>query len=238
MPTKRYVVTLTSDERDQLDTLTRAGRRSARTIARARILLLTDQGDGGLGWEDRRVAEALGCGHRTVERIRERFVILHLPRRPFGRSRRLCYGVFLFATLIATACSGGNRLEQLVLRETDNVRRRIGPSQTRSGRVLLEVIALSYNQEDTGLRQKTEVRGPSSPHQRSANERKRGTRINISCVRSRQGRDKSLDRHPRVATVRRRRCLRVATNLGLPDVQATASIAECLPVEECLPRNG
>jgi hypothetical protein len=70
VPNKRYVVTLTPDERDQLDALTRAGKRSARTIARARVLLLTDQGEHGPGWEDRRVAEALGCGHRTVERVR------------------------------------------------------------------------------------------------------------------------------------------------------------------------
>lgn len=74
MPTKRYIVTLTPQERGQLEAMTKAGKRSARTITRARILLLTDQGEGGPGWEDRRVAEALGCGHRTVERIRERFV--------------------------------------------------------------------------------------------------------------------------------------------------------------------
>lgn len=74
MPAKRYVVTLTADERRQLEALTRAGKRSARTITRARVLLPADQGDGGPGWEDRRVAEALGCGHRTVERLRERFV--------------------------------------------------------------------------------------------------------------------------------------------------------------------
>src|SRR5436305_3387532 len=74
MPAKRYVVTLTSAEREQLEAIARSGRRSARSITRARILLLTDQGDDGPGWEDRRVAEALGCGHRTVERVRERFV--------------------------------------------------------------------------------------------------------------------------------------------------------------------
>ena len=74
MPTKRYVVTLTADERGQLEALTKAGKRSVRTVTRARVLLLADQGDGGPGWEDRRVAEALGCGHRTVERVRERFV--------------------------------------------------------------------------------------------------------------------------------------------------------------------
>lgn len=74
MPAKRYVVTLTADERGRLEGMTGAGRHSARSLTRARILLLADQGEQGPGWEDRRVAEALGCGHRTVERIRERFV--------------------------------------------------------------------------------------------------------------------------------------------------------------------
>jgi transposase len=110
MPAKRFVVTLTSDERARLEALSRSGRRSARTITRARILLLTDQAEGGPGWEDRRVAEALGCGHRTVERIRERFVTegldaalvakarAHPPREPVldGAAE---------ARLIALACS-------------------------------------------------------------------------------------------------------------------------------------
>jgi transposase len=109
MPTKRYVVTLTPDEREQLDAMTRAGKRSARTITRARILLLADQGDGGPGWEDRRVAEALGCGHRTVERVRERFVtdgldaaLAHKPQdRP---SREPVLDGAAEARLIALAC--------------------------------------------------------------------------------------------------------------------------------------
>jgi hypothetical protein len=49
MPAKRYIVTLSPDERWQLEALTRSGKRSARTITRARVLLLTDQGDGGPG---------------------------------------------------------------------------------------------------------------------------------------------------------------------------------------------
>jgi hypothetical protein len=110
MPAKRYVVTLTAAERGELEAVVRSGRRSARTITRARILLLADQGDTGPGWEDRRVAEALGCGHRTVERIRERFVAegldaaltakarAHPPREPVldGAAE---------ARLIALACS-------------------------------------------------------------------------------------------------------------------------------------
>ena len=110
MPTKRYVVTLTPDERDQLDARTKAGKRSARTITRARILLLADQGEHGPGWEDRRVAEALGCGHRTVERIRERFVTegLDAALRPKARPRPPREPVLdgaAEARLIALACS-------------------------------------------------------------------------------------------------------------------------------------
>ncbi len=109
MPTKRYAVTLAPDERERLDALTRAGRRSARTITRARILLLTDQGDGGPGWEDRRVAEALGCGHRTVERVRERFVTdgldAALTHKPQAKpSREPVLDGAAEARLIALAC--------------------------------------------------------------------------------------------------------------------------------------
>jgi transposase len=109
MPAKRYVVTLTPDEREHLDALTRAGKRSARTITRVRILLLVDQGEGGPGWEDRRVAEALGCGHRTVERVRERFVtagvdaaLTHKPQERPSRERVLDGAAE--ARLIALAC--------------------------------------------------------------------------------------------------------------------------------------
>jgi transposase len=110
MPAKRYVVTLTAAEREQLEALVRSGRRSARTITRARILLLTDQGEGGPGWEDRRAAEALGCGHRTVERVRERFVLSGLDAALTAKARahpprdRVLDGA-AEARLIALACS-------------------------------------------------------------------------------------------------------------------------------------
>jgi len=69
VPTKRYILALTADEREQVGSLVKIEKRSARTITRARVLLLADQSEHGPNWEDRRVAEALGCGHRTVERI-------------------------------------------------------------------------------------------------------------------------------------------------------------------------
>jgi hypothetical protein len=51
-----------------------SGKRSALVMTRARILLLTDPGEHGHGREDRRVAEALGRAHRTVEGICKRCV--------------------------------------------------------------------------------------------------------------------------------------------------------------------
>src|SRR5262249_50487575 len=47
MPTKRYIVALTPEERQHLTGLVSSGRRSARTITRACILHQADQGQAG-----------------------------------------------------------------------------------------------------------------------------------------------------------------------------------------------
>ena len=110
MPAKRFIITLSADERAQLEAVIGSGKRSARTITRARVLLLADQGEHGPGWEDRRVAEALGCGHRTVERIRERFVTDGLDaalahKKPASPPRERVLDGAAEARLIALACS-------------------------------------------------------------------------------------------------------------------------------------
>ena len=110
MPHKKYLVTLTPEERLQLRKLVSAGKRSARTLTRARILLQADQAAGGPAWEGARIAEALGCGLRTVERVRQRFVehgldaaLTHRPQERPSRERRLDGAAE--ARLIALACS-------------------------------------------------------------------------------------------------------------------------------------
>jgi hypothetical protein len=110
MPQKKYLVTLTPDERAQLNGLLSSGRRSARTLTRARILLQADQTDGSPAWDDGRIVDALGCGRRTVERIRERFVtegldaaLTHRPQDKPSRERVLDGAAE--ARLIAVACS-------------------------------------------------------------------------------------------------------------------------------------
>ena len=71
---KKYKVTLTTEERVELNIIIKKERVSARKRIHAHILLRTDESEGQSGWKDVDVAEAYGVGLRTVERIRERFV--------------------------------------------------------------------------------------------------------------------------------------------------------------------
>src|SRR5512135_1229752 len=73
-PMKKYLVTLTAEERQSLHDLTAAGTASARKLAHARILLKADQADGDPAWPDERIAEALDVGLSTIARVRQRFV--------------------------------------------------------------------------------------------------------------------------------------------------------------------
>jgi transposase len=69
MPTKRYIVTLTDEERTQLLALTKKGRVAARRLTRAHLLLQADHG----ATQDA-IAAALHIGRATVGRICRRFV--------------------------------------------------------------------------------------------------------------------------------------------------------------------
>ena len=107
---KKYLVTLTPEERHWLSALLSAGKRSALALTRARILLKADQADGGPAWDDARIAQALDCGPRTVERVRQRFVERGpeqaLGRKPQDRpSRERKFDGAAEARLIALACS-------------------------------------------------------------------------------------------------------------------------------------
>lgn len=74
MPAKIYKVTLTSEERAELNALVRKGKGVARRLTRARILLLADEKQAGGAWKDAAIAKALGVHGRTVERTREKCV--------------------------------------------------------------------------------------------------------------------------------------------------------------------
>ena len=71
---KKYRVTLTLAEREELERMLARGKADVRTIKHAQILLKADEADGGPAWPDARIAEALAAGITTVERVRQRFV--------------------------------------------------------------------------------------------------------------------------------------------------------------------
>jgi transposase len=71
---KKYKVTLTAEERQQLAELIATGKAAAPKLAHARILLKADAADGGPAWGDARIAEAVEVSIPTVERVRQRFV--------------------------------------------------------------------------------------------------------------------------------------------------------------------
>jgi len=69
---KHIRIRLTPDQRQELEGMIRAGEASARTLTRARILLLTDQGATPRR-TDGEIASALLCSLGTVRNIRRRF---------------------------------------------------------------------------------------------------------------------------------------------------------------------
>jgi len=71
---KKYIVTLTQEEREKLQTMLSKGRAAARKLMHARILLKADPGEGGPAWNDDAIAEGLEVGRATVERVRKQFV--------------------------------------------------------------------------------------------------------------------------------------------------------------------
>jgi transposase len=71
---KKYKVTLTAEERQQLHDLVTTGQAAAKKLAHARILLKADAAPGGPAWLDQRIADAVDVSVATVERVRQRFV--------------------------------------------------------------------------------------------------------------------------------------------------------------------
>ena len=107
---KKYPVTLTEAEREQLKNLIAAGTAPARKLTHARILLKADQSSEGPGWVDEQVADAVETSQPTVARVRKQYVQeglkAALNRRPPNREyqRRKLDGE-QEARLVALACS-------------------------------------------------------------------------------------------------------------------------------------
>ena len=107
---KKYIVTLSDEERAQLISLIQTGKHPARKLLMARILLKADASDNGEGWSDSEIAAALETSTDTVARTRQRLVeegleaALTRKHSPNSARNRIFDGA-AEARLIALACS-------------------------------------------------------------------------------------------------------------------------------------
>jgi transposase len=107
---KKYKVTLTADERQQLRKLIADGKAAAKKLAHARVLLKADAAEGGPAWPDSRIAKAVEVSTDTIARVRERFVEQGLEaalvrKKQDQPSREPVLDGRAEARLIALACS-------------------------------------------------------------------------------------------------------------------------------------
>jgi transposase len=105
---KRYRVTLTAEEREDLRRMISRGKADARKPAHARIPLQADEAEVGPARADEEIASALDASVRTVERVRRRFVEQGLAAAPLPKPSRRIYTRKLDgeqeAHLLALAC--------------------------------------------------------------------------------------------------------------------------------------
>jgi transposase len=106
----RYRITLTEQERNDLEAFTRDGKTGAKKFIHARALLLCNVGADGPAWTVAEAAEALGVTSRTIEHLKQRFVEegleAALQRRPRVKPpREVLFDGAFEARLIALACS-------------------------------------------------------------------------------------------------------------------------------------
>jgi transposase len=103
MPAKKYIVTLTKEEKQLLNDVLNKGKHSAEKRKRAQALLLADQ-----NYTDDMIAERSGLSRRGLEQLRQRFVEegfeVTFAGKPRGHRPRKLSGSDE-ARLIALVCS-------------------------------------------------------------------------------------------------------------------------------------
>ena len=120
MPTKKYIVTLTEDEKETLKKIINKGKYSANKRKRAQALLLAEE-----NYTDEMIADKAGMSRRGLEQLRQRFVEdgfeVTLEGKPRGH-RPKALGAKDEARLIALVCSpkpdGRSRWSLRLLQQT------------------------------------------------------------------------------------------------------------------------
>jgi transposase len=71
---KKYVVKLSAEERERLDSVIHSGKHPAQRLMKARILLKADAGEAGEAWSASQIAKALDTSLATIARTRQQLV--------------------------------------------------------------------------------------------------------------------------------------------------------------------
>ena len=71
---KKYKVTLTKQEREDLQCIIKKGKRKAQTLRNSLILLNCDEGEYGNKTNNADISKVLGIGMRTIDRVKKLFV--------------------------------------------------------------------------------------------------------------------------------------------------------------------
>ncbi len=162
----RYRVTLTEQERKDLEAITRNGKTAARKFIHARALLLCNASTDGPAWNVADVATALGVTSRTIEHLKKRFVEdgleVALVRKPREKPpREIIFDGAFEARLIALACSkipAGHRRWTVRLLADKAVELNLAPavSHMRVQRILKKM-NINLTSENTGKSRRRKV---------------------------------------------------------------------------------
>jgi transposase len=163
----RYRVTLTKQERIELEALTRNGKTPAKKFIHARALLLCDASSNGPAWKVADVAAALGITSRTIEHLKKRFVEdgleAALVRKPRVKPpREVVFDGAFEARLIALACSEappGYRRWTVRLLADKVVELNLAPSVSHmTVQRVLKKMNINLTSKNTGKSRQKEVR--------------------------------------------------------------------------------
>ena len=107
---KRYKVTLTHEERQDLEAISSKGKHAAQTVLNALILLACDEGKHQKQRSiNETIAQVLNVSMKTIDRVKKRFVEegldAVLTRKPSSRTFQPRVDGDLEARLIALSCS-------------------------------------------------------------------------------------------------------------------------------------
>ena len=106
---KKYKITLTEEEIEELKGITQKGKHNAKIVKNALVLLNADEGEYGKAKKDVEIADFIEVTVRTIENIRRRFVEEGYEFALYGKPREREYETKIDgdmeAHLVALSCS-------------------------------------------------------------------------------------------------------------------------------------